>query len=504
MTESDIAIIGAGFGGLGAAIQLKRNGTHEFVVFEQAAELGGTWRDNSYPGCACDVPSHLYSFSFALNPSWSDTFSGQAEIWDYLRKCADRFGIRPHLRLACGVQSASWDESISRWRLTTTAGEHVARVLVVATGPLSEPSIPDIPGLDTFAGTVFHSARWDHGHDLAGRRVAVIGTGASAVQFIPEIQPVVASLTLFQRTPAWVIPRRSRRITGAERAVYRHVPGAQRLNRALIYWARDALGYGFLHPRVNRLLQRAAEAHLHRQVRDPQLRAKVMPRFVMGCKRILISNDYLPALGRPNVTVVTEPITEVRPQAVATADGNTEVDTIILGTGFRVTDIPVARHVIGRDGRTLADAWSPTMRAYRGTTVAGFPNLFVLLGPNTGLGHTSVVLMIESQLRHLLDLLAHQRRNGLVAVEPTEQAQRRWTELVERRMAGTVWTHGGCKSWYLDATGRNSTLWPGYATGFRLRLGRFRPGDYAVQTGTRPASGGTVKRGAVTSQGGTA
>ena len=487
MTHSDVAIIGAGFGGLGAAIQLKRNGIHDFVVFEQADDLGGTWRDNSYPGCACDVPSHLYSYSFALNPRWSDTFSGQAEIWDYLRACADRFGIRPHLRLGCGVDGAVWDEAAARWRLATPAGEHVARVLVVATGPLSEPSIPDIPGLDTFGGTMFHSARWNHGHDLAGRRVAVVGTGASAVQFVPEIQPVVANLTLFQRTPAWVIPRRTRRITGAERALYQHVPGAQRLNRALIYWGREAMGYGFLHPRVNQFLQRAAEAHLRRQVRDPRLRAKVTPRFVMGCKRILISNDYLPALSRSNVDVVTEPITEVREDAVVSADGTAHrVDTIILGTGFQVTDVSAMRHVIGRHGRNLADAWSPTMRAYLGTTVSGFPNLFVLLGPNTGLGHTSVVLMIESQLRHLLDVLAHQRRRGLAAMEPTERAQRRWTELVDARMAGTVWTQGGCMSWYLDATGRNSTLWPGYATGFRLRLGRFRPGDYAVLTGSRP------------------
>ncbi len=487
ITESDIAIIGAGFGGLGAAIQLKRSGRHDFVVFEQADDLGGTWRDNSYPGCACDVPSHLYSYSFALNPDWSDTFSGQAEIWDYLRGCAERFGIRPHLRLGCGVDKAVWDEACARWRLTTPAGEHLARVLVVATGPLSELSIPDIPGLDTFTGTVFHSARWDHEHDLTGRRVAVIGTGASAVQFVPEIQPVVERLTLFQRTPAWVIPRRSRRITGAERAVYRHVPGVQRLSRSLIYWGREAFGYGFLHPGVNRLLQRAAEAHLRRQVRDPGLRKKVTPRFVMGCKRILISNEYFPALSQPNVAVVTEPVTEIRPDGVVTADGSTyEVDTIVLGTGFNVTDKSVMRHVTGRDGRTLGEVWSPTMRAYLGTTVAGFPNLFVLLGPNTGLGHTSVVLMIESQLRHLLDALAHQHRHGFVAMEPTEDAQRRWNRMVEQRMVGTVWATGGCVSWYLDATGHNSTLWPGYATGFRLRLGRFRPGDYAVTTGIHP------------------
>jgi cation diffusion facilitator CzcD-associated flavoprotein CzcO len=486
VTESDIAIVGAGFGGLGAAIQLKRRGHHDFVVFEKAEEIGGTWRDNSYPGCACDVPSHLYSFSFALNPQWSDTYSGQAEIWDYLRGCVDRFGLGRHLRLGCRVENAVWDPTASRWRLATATGEHVARVLVLATGPLHEASIPDIPGLDTFAGAVFHSARWDHGHDLSGRTVAVVGTGASAVQFVPAIQPRVAHLTLFQRTPAWVIPGRSRAITEVERAIYRRVPGAQRLNRTLIYWLREAFGYGFLHPGVNRFLQRVAEAHLRRQVRDPRLRAKLTPQFVMGCKRILISNEYFPALGRENVTVETDPITEVRPDGVVTRDGLHPVDTIIFGTGFHVTDVPVMRHVYGRDGRTLAEAWSPTMSAYLGTTVTGFPNLFVLLGPNTGLGHNSVVFMIEAQLRHLLDVLGHQRRHGLVATEPTAAAQQRWTGLVDRRMAGTVWVSGGCTSWYLDATGRNSTLWPGYATGFRLRLGRFRADDYAVPSPTHP------------------
>jgi cation diffusion facilitator CzcD-associated flavoprotein CzcO len=278
-----------------------------------------------------------------------------------------------------------------------------------------------------------------------------------------------------------VLPRPSRRITGFERAVFRRVPGALRLVRTLVYWGRDSLAVGFMHPRVMRTAQRLAQVQLRRQVEDPALRAKLTPTFVMGCKRVLLSNDYLPSLGRPNATVVTSPIREVRPDAVVTADGAEHpVDTIILGTGFHVTDMPVMRHVRGRGGRTLAEAWTPTMRAHYGTTVAGFPNLFILLGPNTGLGHTSVVLMAESQVRHLLDVLNYQRAHGLTATEPTEAAQRRWTERVDRRMGGTVWSQGGCVSWYLDATGRNSTLWPGYATGFRLRLRRFRPSDYTV------------------------
>jgi cation diffusion facilitator CzcD-associated flavoprotein CzcO len=482
---ADIAIVGAGFGGLGAAIRLKQAGFDDFIVLDKADDIGGTWRDNSYPGCACDVPSHLYSFSFALNPDWSDTFSGQAEIWDYLKRCVDRFGVRPHLRLGQELVDAAWSAETGRWHLTTSRGSLDARVLIVATGPLSEPSIPDLPGLASFTGAMFHSARWDHGLDLTGRRVAVIGTGASAIQFVPQIQPAVGHLSLFQRTPPWVMPRRSRRITAVERAVYRRVPGAQRLMRAILYWARESFAIGFLHPAVNRLASGIARFHRRRQVPDPELRARLTPTYVMGCKRVLLSDDYFPALTQSKVDLVTAPIHEVRPHAVVTADGvEHPVDTIIFGTGFHVTDMPVMDRVHGRDGLSLAHAWTPTMHAHRGTTVPGFPNLFVLLGPNTGLGHTSVVLMIESQLRHVLDVLAYQRKRGIAALEPTDDAQRRWTERVDRRMAGTVWSQGGCVSWYLDATGRNSTLWPGFATGFRLRLRRFRPDDYAV-IGTR-------------------
>jgi cation diffusion facilitator CzcD-associated flavoprotein CzcO len=479
--ETDVAIIGAGFGGLGAAIRLRQKGFHDFLVFDQADDVGGTWRDNSYPGCACDVPSHLYSFSFALNPSWSDTFSGQAEIWDYLRDCVTHYGLTPRLRLGHRVTEAAWDDAAHHWRITTSRGDYVARVLISATGPLSDPAVPDVDGLDSFRGTVFHSARWRHDHDLTGRRVAVIGTGASAAQFVPEIQPQVAHLTVFQRTPAWVLPRMTRRITAVEKAIYRHVPGAQRLTRTVLYWGRECWGVGFLHPRINRVAQRFAKRYLHRQVPDGDLRAKLTPTYVMGCKRILLSNDYWPALTRDNVEVVTEKIQRVEPTGIVTTDGVTHpVDTIIFGTGFHVTDPPIMAVVRGRNGRTLAQAWTPTMRAHLGTTVHGFPNLFLLLGPNTALGHSSVVLMIEAQTKQVLKALQHLRRTGAATIEPTVEAQRRHTDHVDDAMAGTVWTSGGCVSWYLDATGRNSTLWPGYVTGFRLRLARFRASDYVT------------------------
>ncbi|KOX09879.1 hypothetical protein ADK66_09930 [Micromonospora sp. NRRL B-16802] len=478
--ETDIAIVGAGFGGLGAAIALQRAGFTDYLVFDRGDDVGGTWRDNTYPGCACDVPSHLYSFSFAPNPRWSNTFSSQPEIRDYLRDCVDRFGIRPKVRLRHEVLDARWDEQRQRWLLRTSGGDHSARVLVCAAGPLSEPAVPDLPGIDDFAGTVFHSARWRHDHDLSGRRVAVIGTGASAVQFVPQIQPAVEKLTLFQRSPAWIMPRRSRRISRVEQAAFRTVPGAQRAARAWLYLVREVMGLGFLHPTVNRLASRLSLRTLRRQVSDPTLRDKLTPRYAMGCKRVLISNDYWPSLTRPNVDVVTAGITRIVPDGLVTADGvHHRADTIILGTGFHVTDSPVVRLIHGRDGRNLGDAWTPSMHAYRGTTVAGFPNLFFLLGPNTGLGHTSVVLMIEAQLRLMLAALRHMRARGVQSIEPTPQAQRRWTQRVDRKMTGTVW-QTGCSSWYLDATGRNTTIWPGFATGFRLRLRRFRPADHRI------------------------
>ncbi|WP_117213343.1 flavin-containing monooxygenase [Allorhizocola rhizosphaerae] len=481
MDDIDIAVIGSGFSGLGAGIRLLQKGFTDFLIFERADDIGGTWRDNSYPGCACDVPSHLYSFSFALNPGWTDTFSGQREIWRYLQECVEKFGLRRHLRLGHAVEEAAWDEAARRWVLTTSRGMWRARVLISAAGPLSEPSIPDVRGLESFAGEVFHSARWRHDLDLTGREVAVIGTGASAVQFVPEIQPIVRRLTLFQRTPAWIMPRFTRRIGRLERAIYRNVPGAQWLVRAGSYWVRESMGIGFMHPAVNRFGQRIAERNLRRQVCDPVLREKLRPKYVMGCKRVLISNDFWPAVSRANVDVVTSAITAVRPNGIATGDGAFyKAEAIIFGTGFRVTDTPIKDHVRGRDGRTLAQAWDPTMRAYLGTTVAGFPNLFLLLGPNTGLGHTSVVLMLESQLKQVLKALEHMRRNGIEAIEPRVEAQRRDSARVDRKMSGTVWATGGCRSWYLDSTGRNSTLWPGFATTFRLRLSRFRPDDYLL------------------------
>jgi cation diffusion facilitator CzcD-associated flavoprotein CzcO len=485
-----VAIAGSGFGGLGMAIRLKQAGLEDFVIFERAQDVGGVWRDNSYPGCACDVQSHLYSFSFARNPHWSRAFSPQAEILAYLRGCATRYGIRPHLRLGHTVLEARWDDRLQRWYLQTSQGAYTADVFVFAMGGLSEPAIPQLPGLGRFEGKVMHSARWDHGYDLAGRKVVVIGTGASAVQFVPEIQPKVDKLVLFQRTPPWIIPRADHPISERMRWVYRRVPGAQHLVRWIIYALRELLVLGFMHPRLLELAQRRALRHLERSVPDPVLRAKLTPSYTMGCKRVLISNSYLSSLTRPNVELVTAPIHEVRERSIVTADGTEHpVDAIIFGTGFQVTQMPMARIVRGRDGRSLSEVWGGSPKAHLGTTVSGFPNLFMLMGPNTGLGHTSVLTMLESQIEHVLGALRYLEGRGLAAVEPTPEAQAGFVQQVDTRMNGTVWARGGCASWYIDATGRNSALWPGATFTFRRRVAYFEPGEYRAIPRVRRSSG---------------
>lgn len=478
-----MAIVGAGFGGLGAAIRLRRDGVRDVAVLERADDLGGTWRDNSYPGCACDVPSHLYSYSFALNPNWSRSYSPQAEIRAYLRRVADRFGVTGQIRFGVDVTAAAWNEGDRRWDIATSRGPLTADLLVSATGPFSEPAIPKLPGLESFAGAVFHSARWRHDHDLAGRRVAVIGTGASAAQFVPEIVKRVESLDLYQRTPPWILPRGDHPLSERARRLYGAVPGLQRATRTGIYALREAFYYNFRAANRGRLAEKLALRFLHSQVRDPALRAKLTPDYAVGCKRIIVSDDYLRSLTDPSVSVVTEGIQEIRPDSVVAVDGTVRaVDTIIFGTGFHVTDMPIAEKLVGRDGRSLAEVWQGSPQAHLGTTVSGFPNLFLILGPNTGLGHNSVVIMIEAQLGYLSRALAHMRRTGASAIEPLPAAQQAWVDEVDRKMAGSVWTAGGCRSWYLDPTGRNSTLWPGTTLAFRRRLARFRPSEYEALT----------------------
>ncbi|MDB4907773.1 MAG: FAD-dependent pyridine nucleotide-disulfide oxidoreductase [Gemmatimonadetes bacterium] len=485
-TSARVAIIGSGFGGLGAAIRLKQAGIHDFVILERAAALGGTWRDNQYPGCACDVQSHLYSYSFALNPDWSNSYSTQPEIWQYLERCADAYDVRKHIRFGANLERAEWSEASRRWELSTSAGGFSAEVLLLASGSLSDPWTAALPGIEQFEGAAFHSARWRHDIDLRDKRVVVIGTGASAIQFVPAIQPAVGQLTVFQRTAPWVLPRHASAIGARARRLYRTVPGLQRALRGAIYAAREMMVVAFRHPAAMALAERAARHHLAGSVSDPVLREKLTPNFRLGCKRVLLSDDYLAALAQPNVSVVTSAAREVRAHSVVDAAGvEHPADVIIYGTGFRATDPPIAPRVHGRGGVTLAEAWQGSPRAHLGITVNGFPNLFMLMGPNTGLGHTSVVYMIESQLEHFMgamEFMGGSTRGSAahVVIEPRPEVQAAYVAEVDRRMRGTVWTSGGCRSWYLDVTGRNSALWPDFTWRYRRRVARFNEREYVT------------------------
>ncbi len=476
-----IAIVGSGFAGLGMAIRLDQEGERDFVVLERGHDVGGTWRDNDYPGAACDVPSKLYSFSFAPNPDWTRSFSPQPEILEYLRGCATRFGITDRLWFDTKVESATWDEEALRWRLETKRGPLTADVLVSAAGALSEPRAPEIPGVETFAGPTFHSAAWDHAQELAGKRVALIGTGASAIQIVPKLQPQVSELKVYQRTPAWIIPRTDRAFTRLERQLSKRFPRVQELARQAIYWSRETYVVAFTRQTaLLRAVEVIARRHLKTQVPDPVLREKLTPKYRIGCKRILISNDFYPALSAPNADVVTDPIAEIRPHAVVTRDGTEHpTDAIVFATGFEVTPPPVARMIRGRGGLTLGEKWrTDGMKAFRGTTIAGFPNLFMLVGPNTGLGHTSMVYVIESQVQYVLDSLKTMRQQGLATVEPKPEVQEAFNADMKAQLDGSVWQTGGCSSWYLDDYGNNTTLWPDFTFRFRKLTKEFDEEHY--------------------------
>jgi cation diffusion facilitator CzcD-associated flavoprotein CzcO len=485
-----VLVVGAGFGGLGMAIKLDQAGEHDYLVVDKGHEVGGTWRDNTYPGAACDVPSQLYSFSFAPNPGWSRSFSPQPEIQAYIRRTAEEAGVLDRFVFGTAVEEARWDADAGFWRVQTSAGSLTADVVVTASGGLSEPKMPDIDGLDDFAGEIFHSARWNHDYDLTGKRVAVIGTGASSIQIVPEVAEQVAHLDVYQRTAPWVMPRRDRRYTAVERLGFRFVPGLQKLYRTAIYWGRECFVPGFtVNPKLAAPAAKAALHNIERAIDDPALRAKVTPHYQIGCKRILISNDYYPALARDNVDLVTDPIAKVTGNAVVTSDGTEhEVDAIIVATGFHTTEQPIAEQISGEGGRTLADVWRRDgMAAYKGTTIHGFPNLFQIVGPNTGLGHSSMIFIIESQIAYVVDALARMRSTGLATVQPRADAQRRWNTILQRRLARTVWSTGGCSSWYLDEHGRNTTLWPGTTVSFRARLARFDQDAYLTTAASSTA-----------------
>jgi cation diffusion facilitator CzcD-associated flavoprotein CzcO len=486
VTESEhhrVAIIGAGFSGLGMAIRLKQEGIEDFVVIERASEIGGTWRDNTYPGCQCDIPSVLYSYSFAPNPNWTRTYPLQAEIRDYLRRCATDFGVLPFVRFDHEVTGAAWDDDQRRWRVETSQGEITADVLVGGQGGLSNPSIPDIPGLERFEGKQFHSAQWDHEHNLDNERVAVIGTGASAIQFVPLIQPRVGRLHLFQRTPSWVMPDPDRPFTDFEHRLFDRVPAAQRALRGLVYLMMEATVLGtMVDKRLAKGLEAIARRHLRRQVRDPELRAKLTPSYTIGCKRITMSDSYYPALAQPNAEVVTDGIREVRERSIVTVDGTErEVDSIILGTGFHVHDHPGFERIRGRGGLTLGETWKGSPRAYLGSTIAGFPNLFLLVGPNSAGGFNSIIFTSEAHINYALRAIKAMDRHGLDTVEVRPEVYDAFAREAEQKLRDSVWNAGGCASWYLDPNGRNGVWWPGFMWRLWQRTRRFELDEYRLQ-----------------------
>lgn len=482
-----VLIVGSGFSGIGLGRALRKSRFTDFVMLERGADVGGVWHSNTYPGCRCDVPSHLYSFSFAPNPEWSCTYSPQPEIRDYLRRCLDRFGLRPHLRTGVEVEDARWSEDDQLWQVATSTGPWTAQILVSAVGPLTEPKLPDVPGIDRFQGKIMHSARWDHDHDLSGRQVASIGTGASAIQYVPEIADRAGRLFIFQRSAPWITPHDQRPITEAEREMFRTRPRRQKAARAKVYVAKELLVLGFAkRPRLMRVIEGLARKHLARQVQDPALRRTLTPDFTLGCKRIVPSNTWYPALQKPNVELVPHALREIREHSVIGTDGvERDVDTIIFGTGFHVTDIPFADKVRGRDGGLMSAAWAGSPRAYLGVSVPGFPNFFMFLGPNSGLGHSSMVYMIEAQVEHVKNAVRALDVSGSTSIEVDRHVHDAYNADLDRKLAKTVWEVGGCRTFYQDANGRNATLYPDWTFRFRRQAVRWKPHAYHLASPPR-------------------
>ncbi|HSN29051.1 MAG TPA: NAD(P)/FAD-dependent oxidoreductase [Kofleriaceae bacterium] len=472
-------VVGAGFSGIAAGVTLRRAGITDFVILEKADRVGGTWRENTYPGAACDVPSHLYSFSFEKNPGWSRAYGAQPEILAYLERTAEKHGLRPHLKFGQAVTEARFDRD--RWVVTTAKGERFeARALLLGNGALHIPSLPDIRGLDRFEGTQFHSAKWNHDYDLRGKRVAAIGTGASAIQFVPQIAPQVKELHVFQRTAAWVVPKPDREITAREKWAFEHVPGAHWLRRTSQYWKMESSVIGFAYaPKVLALAEKLVVRHIAKQVRDPVLRKKLTPTYRLGCKRVLISNEWYPAMQRENVELVTDGISEITAKGVRTVDGRErEVDAIICGTGFKVSEYLSSIKVLGAGGVDLNDVWRKNLRNYLGITVSGFPNLFLLMGPNTGLGHNSMIFMIEAQARYATQAIAGMREQRVAAMDVRPEIEAAFKDELARKMKGTVWMTG-CTSWYQTPDGE-VFLWPAATFDYWWKTRRIDFAEYAL------------------------
>ncbi len=475
-----IAIIGTGFGGIGLAIRLKKAGFNNFTLFEKAADVGGVWRDNTYPGAACDVPSHLYSFSFEQDLGWLNRYGKSAEIYQYLRHCTDKYDLRPHIHFNTEIAAASFNESKGIWTLQTTQGDlHQANIMVAAVGQLNRPAYPNIKGLDSFAGKTFHSARWDHDYDLTGKRVAVIGTGASAIQFVPEIVAQVAHLDLYQRSAPYVLPKPDKAYPPVEKALFKHIPLLQSLDRAWQYGFHEVRLLGFTTS-VNEtvLVEYLFQKHIREVIKDNKLRHRLTPDYPIGCKRILVSNDWYKTMLSPKVNIISDGIAEVVANGIRTSDGKVhEVDAIIYGTGFAATDFLAPMHITGLNGQDLKQVWQHGAEAYLGLTVSGFPNLFMLYGPNTNLGHNSIVYMLESQFNYILDALEKMQAKGLRYLDVKAGVQNGFNADIQQRMKKTMWAQG-CTSWYQTAEGKNTNNWPGFTFDYRQRTRSIKLDEY--------------------------
>lgn len=476
------AVIGAGFSGLGMAIQLKQAGIEDFVVFEKADDIGGTWRDNTYPGVACDVPSHLYSYSFEPNAEWTRAYAPQREIQDYLHRCAYRYALWSHIRLGRAIVRAVFEEKNGYWCVTDEQGSICrARFLIAGMGPLSVPAYPDLPGLDDFEGEVFHTARWNHDAQLAGKRIGIIGTGASAIQVMPQLARSAARVTVFQRSAPWIIPKPDRAITVRERQRYRRFPLLMRLYRFWLYWGFEAFAPYIIwrwEP-LKRRVEKMARSYIEQQIADPELRQRVTPDYRFGCKRVLFSNDWYPALQQDNVTLVDHAVARVTPEGVMAADGrHHDLDIIVCATGFHVPVAGAPFEIRGLQNRLLDDEWSAAAQAYKGVNVNGFPNLFLLLGPNSNAAHTSILICMEQQVAYIARAIRNLMRRRLKYLDVKASAQSRFNRKLQRRLTRTTWQTGGCSNYYLAPNGQNSALFPGFNWEYGLRMRRFRKADY--------------------------
>ncbi|MCX6129684.1 MAG: NAD(P)/FAD-dependent oxidoreductase [Proteobacteria bacterium] len=479
-TNQHTVIVGSGFAGLAMAIRLKKAGIDDFTILEQAGEVGGTWRDNTYPGAACDVPSPVYSFSFEANPNWSSKFSPQKEIYEYLKHCAKKYAIYPHIRFHNKVEESQFNSESGLWTVSIKAQASIdCRFLILCSGGLSRPAYPKIPGIDSFKGALFHSAAWDHKFPLENSRVAVIGTGASSIQIVPAIIDKVKQLNLFQRTPAWILPKSERKFGKLERFFLAKIPAYHYFMRKYLYWQFELRAIGLLKPALMRIPEKEARKFIDREIRDPKLKAKLIPNYTMGCKRILLSNDFYRALNHKNLKLIDQSIERILPNGILTKDGQIhELDALICATGFQVAEASAPFSILGLNKQSLEKTWSQGAEGYLGVSISGFPNFFSIVGPNSGLGHNSIVFIIEAQAQYIFDALAKIKEAKLKYVEIKREKQDQYNQELNRLFKGTVWTEGKCVSWYHTNSGKNTTIFPGFSFQLRLRTRKFDPEAY--------------------------